>query len=252
MKKLSGLTFLVISLLLVSTMTVYASTDANPHPDKTPGAQATQNAITPHGNGQQNSAAGKDNKPQNYRGTLTAVSADAITLETSDGSSIVFALDAETRVKVPTLGNSSTAENLLTGQNVIVRARQNQEEVLTAISVSVIPGKPQLVHRVGTISAYSAGEQITITDKEGQEFTFLLTDSTKILPADQLDQLQVGVLVTIICPRDVTGGPLTANGIVIHTASSLSEATDEAEIEETAIEATELPTEAAPTETPEP
>jgi len=63
----------------------------------------------------------------------------------------------------------------------------------------------------------------------------------------------VGVLVTIICPRDVTGGPLTANGIVIHTASSLSEATDEAEIEEeTAIEATELPTEAAPTETPEP
>jgi len=140
MKKLSGFTFLVISLLLVSTMTVYASTDANPHPDKTPGAQATQNAITPHGNGQQNSAVGKDNKPQNYRGTLTAVSADAITLETSDGSSIVFALDTETRVKVPTLGNSSTAESLLTGQNVIVRARQNQEEVLTAISISVIPG----------------------------------------------------------------------------------------------------------------
>jgi len=93
---------------------------------------------------------------------------------------------------------------------------------------------------------------ITNDSEAGQEFTFLLTDSTKILPADQLDQLQVGVLVTIICPRDVTGGPLTANGIVIHTASSLSEATDEAEIEETAAEATELPTEAAPTETPEP
>jgi len=100
---------------------------------------------------------GKTTSPRNYRGTLTAVSADAITLETSDGSSVVFALDADTRVKVPTLGNSSTAESLLTGQNVIVRARQNQEEVLTAISVSVIPGKPQLVHRVGTVSAYSAG-----------------------------------------------------------------------------------------------
>jgi hypothetical protein len=56
---------------------------------------------------------------------------------------------------------------------------------------------------------------------------FQAASTTKILPADRSAELVVGALVTIICPRDVTGRPLTANRIVIHPAATMGTGTPE-------------------------
>ena len=79
-----------------------------------------------------------------------------------------------------------------------------------------MPGKPTKIHRVGTVTAYSAGTSITIQDKDGNLFTFALTADTKILPPDTTRTLGDGARVTIISRRDPSGGPLTAQGIVVH------------------------------------
>ena len=79
-----------------------------------------------------------------------------------------------------------------------------------------MPGKPEKIHRVGVVTVYEAGKTITIEGKDGELYTFELSDTTKILPEERVDQLVVGAKVTIISRRDPTGGPLAAQGIVVH------------------------------------
>ena len=69
---------------------------------------------------------------------------------------------------------------------------------------------------MGIVTEYIAGTSITIQSRDDQLYTFLVTPDTKILPEERMDKLATGRLVTIICPRDVTGGPHTAIGIVGH------------------------------------
>jgi hypothetical protein len=88
-----------------------------------------------------------------------------------------------------------------------------------AIGIDVIPGKPEHVHRVGIVTAYTPGVSITVQDIQGGSSTFLLAPNLKILPADRAGDLKVGSLVTVISRRDPSGGPLTAEGIVVHPES---------------------------------
>jgi len=48
----------------------------------------------------------------------------------------------------------------------------------TAVKVQVVPGKPARIHRVGVVTAYTAGESITILAKDGNEYTFELSELT--------------------------------------------------------------------------
>ncbi len=251
MKKLTAISLLVVMALLLSTFSVMANYDGFTA-KKTPGAQATAKAdekatrqseqgIPP---GQMKTPKANA-KPQNFRGEISAASADSLTLTLADSSSATFALTADTRIKVPTLGNSASALSLLVGLKAQVRAKQDNLGNWVALSVSVIPGKPAIVHHVGTVTEYTPGVSITIMDNKGLSFTFAITETTKYLPAERIDSLAVGTRVTIIAPRDVTGGPLTAKGIVIHPAA---DATDTTELTETA-EPSKAP---EMTETPEP
>lgn len=250
MKKLTAISLLVVMAILLSTFSVMADYDGF-SAKKTPGAQATAKAdekatrqsekgVPP---GQQKTPNAKS-KPQNFRGEISAASADSLTLTLADSSSATFALTADTRIKVPTLGSSASALSLLVGLKAQVRAKQDDLGTWVALTVQVIPGKPAIVHHVGTVTEYVPGVSITIMDNKGLTFTFAITEATKFLPAERIDQLMVGTRVTIIAPRDVTGGLLTAKGIVIHPALDGTDTPDETGTPEF----TETP---EPTETPE-
>ena len=85
------------------------------------------------------------------------------------------------------------------------------------------PANGNPVHRVGIVTAYTAGSSITIEAVDGKPYTFVVSPDTKILPESRVDLLVVGARVTIIAPRDVTGGPAAATGIVVHPAASATE-----------------------------
>jgi len=252
MKKFfATLAIVVLVASLITSMTVMASSSASQvSKKKTPGAQATVNASrkeTPKAHGNQNNQ--NKNQPVHYSGIIAASSATSLTLTLENQSTVDFMIDSNTQIKIPSLGNSATTGNLIVGQKVTIRAMKNESGTLVALSISVVPGKPILVHRVGIVTEYTPAVTITIMDKYGKTFTFLLTDQTKILPADRADKLVVGSFVTIICPRDVTGGSLTATGIVVHPANVEPTETVEGTYTETPTPTiTETPTE-TPTET---
>jgi hypothetical protein len=66
------------------------------------------------------------------------------------------------------------------------------------------------------VTDYQPGVSITIEDKDGNAYTYLLTEETRILPAEREEFLAAGSRVTIIAPRDVASVDLVARGIVVH------------------------------------
>ena len=171
-------------------------------------------------------------KKFHFRGEVVAVDAASLTIKLKTGEEMVFALTEATSFKIPTLG-SATWEQLNVGVQVVVQAVKTAvdpaapvateavvpaADEFTAVKVQVVPGKPVRIHRVGVVTAYTPGESITILAKDGQEYTFELSETTKILPEERVDLLVVGAKVTIISRRDPTGGPLAAQGIVVHPA----------------------------------
>ena len=261
MKKLQAT---VIIALMLGLFFSAANVFANAAPDKprlTPGAKATEKAIqraTQGQGGQDNGQGGGTNphdgnngpsakntpgakatekaaeratqglgKPKGqrvtYRGIVSAVGGNSLTLDLSSGGSQTFQVTDATRIHIPTLGSASLAD-VHDGVQAMVQVLKHDSS-LTAVYITVVPGKPQPVHRVGIVTAYTPGVSITVLAKDGQSSTFLVTPETKILPAERASQLQIGSRVTIISRRDVTGGPLTAQGIVVHPQSSAATAT---------------------------
>jgi hypothetical protein len=205
--------FSLIAALFLVTSQVLAAPNGSQGPKKTPGAMATLKAEE-HAAAQVGNPHGKN---ENYKGKITLVDASSITIVLTDATPITAVLTPETRIRIPTL-KSATAANLLVGMNVVVHAVRGKDDILTARSVGVIPGKPTFTHRVGIVTVYEPATSITIQAKDGLLYTFLLTVDTKILPAERIDLLVVGARVTIIAPRDVSVLLRTATGIVVHPA----------------------------------
>jgi cell division septation protein DedD len=219
---------------------VFATAEAPSKPRATPGAKATDRAVerATQGHGGGGNGHGGNNTPGakatdkagerategvlkpkgkrvTYRGTVSAVGADSLTLNLAGGGSLTFHIAASTRIQIPTLGRGATLRDVNLGVQALVQVLQG-DTPLTALFVSIVPGKPEEVHHVGMVTAYTPGVSITIQAKDGDLVTFLLTPRTKILPKGRAYQLGVGSRVTIISRRDVTGGSLTAQGIVVH------------------------------------
>jgi hypothetical protein len=225
------ISILVVALLAAAMITLQVA--ASPAVDSvykstkqtTPGAKATEKAIqkATDGIGKPEKTPKMTGKKVNLRGILASVDAVSLTLTQADGTLVTVALTTDTRVQIPNLGGNATLVDLLPGVKVVIQAAQAEDGTLTALKVSVTPGKPAKIHRVGEVTAYTPGASISILAKDGQTYTFVVTADTKLLPTDRSDKLAVGALVTIICPRDVTGGPLTAAGIVIHPAETIAD-----------------------------
>jgi len=215
--------------LLFSAANVLAgsSADVSVKPNKTPGAKATEKAIERATQGKGGN--GQAGKKQNYKGVVAAVSAGSLTLSLDDGSSATFTVSGATRIHVPALGKSATLENITVGVRATVQAKADENGSLAALRINVTPGKPEKVHRVGTVTAYTAGVSITVQAQDGGTSTFALTADTKILPKHRVEELAVGSRVTIISRRNVTGGELTAQGIVVHPSQPDGEEDDDEE-----------------------
>jgi hypothetical protein len=220
MKKMmifGALLLLALSVVLTGTQAQAVALQA---PGGTPGPPGA--AGTPGGSqntpGEQATAhAGLRGKPTIYRGTISAVDAASLTLALSDGTSVTIGLTAGTRIRVP--GPNSQGNNLLVGMQAVVWAQTDASGNMAARAVMVIPGKPVIAHRVGTVTEYTAGSSITIMAVDGNAYTFSLTAETRILPAERAGELAVGSRVTVISPRDPAALGWAAAGIVVHPAS---------------------------------
>jgi hypothetical protein len=217
MKKILTITLLLVLVgLAFTSLNVSASPAADPQ--KTPEVKATEKAAgKPEDKGKPDDKGGKN---VNVKGVVASISATSLTITLKDGGTQTFVLDAKTQIKIPGSKKTGTSE-IQSGAQVMVQAQRGTGDTLTARHVMLIPGKPQPVHRVGTVSKYQAGVSITIVaQQDGKEYTFKLSTETKILPENRAGELKVGTRVTIISPRDVTGGALAAKGIVVHPADS--------------------------------
>ena len=214
---------MIITILVVLGLFFAATSQVAASPNSTSLLAKTQ---TPHGqSGTPHGQSGEHGKRVHLRGTIALVDAASLTLTLKDSTTVTVSLTADTRIKVPSLGKDAGVSDLLVGANVNVQATKGEDESLSATMILVVPGKPALAHHVGTVTDYQPGASITIQDNQGNNFTYLLTADTKILPEERAGLLAVGFRVTIIAGRDVTGGPLTASGIVIHPAGAGSGST---------------------------
>jgi hypothetical protein len=212
------LTMLLIAgaLVLLSSQAIAApqSVEAKKTPaaeDKAPGAVATQKAEAKALKAMEKEKV----KKENYLGKISAVEAGSITLLLKDDSLVTFVVTEETRLSMPTF-KEAMLENFEVGRKVKVKAVRAEDESLTALSISLVPGKPVKKYRVGVVTEYTPGESITIQAKDDLLYTYLLTEDTKILPVEREEMLQVGAKVTIISPRDLTKIDQTAKKIVVH------------------------------------
>lgn len=210
---------LIAALLLTTTGALASSAVAEPAAKtKTPGPQSGGTHGPPGGApGQSGMNMGKG-KPENYKGTISAYDAAGITLTLGDGTSITIGITPETRIKGPGHGGAEVTPQV--GMTAMVQARRDESNNLTARFIQVIPGKPARMHRVGEVTEYTEGVSLTIQAHDGELYTFTLTAETVILPAERADQLAVGSWVTVIAPRDPASLGWTAQGIVVHPATT--------------------------------
>jgi hypothetical protein len=129
-----------------------------------------------------------------------------LTVTLDDGTTATFSLTADTKIRFPGF-KGATGTDLLPGLKVMVFATEDGLGGWNAKSVAVIPGKPTKEHHVGVVTEYTEGVSITILAHNGQSYTYLISPDTKILPKHRADELAVCRLVTVIFPRNKTGGP---------------------------------------------
>jgi len=236
--------FLLSLILMMTATTVFAASGDSSLLLKgkktavpTGDVPTTELTPAPHGNSALHANQASNDakvKKENFRGTVVSSTDTSLTIALKKGGEQVFTLDIDTVIKypthfipvatevptepVPTVDPSATPEGpLAVGLEVMVRAAKQTDDSYLSLNIMVIPGKPVKVHHVGGVSAYTAGESIEITTKDGSVDVFELSDTTKYLPDGSVDTLKVGDTVTIVIPRVLTGQPLVAAGVVLHS-----------------------------------
>ena len=154
-------------------------------------------------------------KIQLIKGEVEKINGQVLTIAGKD-----ITVNDQTRIHIPGEKDAEFAD-IVVGTDVIVMARENEDEnVITATQLMVIPKKPLHVHQVGTVTAYSYSEtdggSITIKAKDGEEYTFtILAGKFKIVPENA--EITVGEsVVTVIAHRDAVTDKTIANGVAVH------------------------------------
>lgn len=153
-------------------------------------------------------------KRHSYFGEVTSVDADTFVLETKKGETITVLVTEKTKIHIPTLKNATLAD-VFVGDRAAVNGAPGAEG-LTAKNVAVAPGKPAVQHRVGIVTAYTAGASITIEDAKGGTETFALTADTVIRGPKGVSAVVVGDRVTVVARRQPSTDVFTATAIVVH------------------------------------
>jgi Domain of unknown function (DUF5666) len=178
------------------------------------------NANGTQGKGNGNGANPGNGKKSHFQGILGAKNVNILTVNLKDGSSVAITVLDSTRIHIPKNKNATLAD-LQIGSRMAIQAQPDSNAALVALMINAIPGKPQREHQVGVVTAYTPGASITIQNNHGDVLSFTLTANTRILPQERAGELAVGSWVTIIAPRDPSGGPATAQAIVVHPAKAV-------------------------------
>ena len=103
---------------------------------KTPGARATEKAI-------ERASEGRGKKRTTYRGNVAGVGSDSLTLTTSDGQSLTFAVTAGTKINVPGKGVHGALTDLTPGARVMVQAIAGGLDQLMAVHIVLQTGEAE-------------------------------------------------------------------------------------------------------------
>jgi hypothetical protein len=146
------------------------------------------------------------------RGEVQSITGDVIQIGDKN-----VQVNNQTKYHVPTLGREATLADIQVGLEVVAMVYQ-QNGTQIARQILVIPGKPEIKHYVGTVTAFNydtaTGGNVTITDKNNNSFLFvILAGQFKVLP--QGATVNVGDNVTVIGHRDPAQNQLIASGVVI-------------------------------------
>ncbi len=193
---------------------VTASTRAPASPAATPTPRAQ--GVTQSLGASSMAPAALHGKPHLYRGTIDIVSASSLDLTLMDGSHMTIGLSPDTAIQKP--GSQASGESLSLGMQASVLAFNDQSNAPVAQMIAIIPVEPVRAHRVGKVTAYTAGVSITIQATDGAIYTFSLDGNTRILPEYPSQTLGVGSLVTVVAPRVPSSRGWMAIGIVPHPA----------------------------------
>jgi hypothetical protein len=146
------------------------------------------------------------------QGVVATVATDRITLE---GDKVIY-VNSETKYRVPGLGRDAILSDIKQGMRIVALVYE-QDGKTYARQISTVPGVPEYKHRVGEVTAYTAGSSITIESKDGALTTFKIAADFKILPKNAI--VEIGKQVTIISRREPSNTEFVATGIVVHPAA---------------------------------
>jgi hypothetical protein len=153
-----------------------------------------------------------------YVGILINWSEGGFTVTPKKGDAVDIVVNDQTKYKVPGV-KDATINNFKDDDKVAVLAVES-DEVITALHVVLIPGKPVFVQRVGTIKDYVEDEYITLDGKKG-ESTFTVTADTKfiskngaLVPPEDI----VGQRAVVIAQRVPSEDTFTARTILVFPA----------------------------------
>jgi hypothetical protein len=196
-----------IGLWVVLFVTAFAVVYADPPtPHQPPRGKPTS---SPASNG---AAVDKGSKRHAVFGTISGLGANTFTVSTKQGDVLVTVTD-KTKYHIPTIRPGAFG-NLAMGDQVAVNGTPN-DSGLIAKQVAVVPGKPTIQHRVGTVSAYSPNSSLTLTDAKGGTATFVLTKETEIRNPKG-SGVSIGDKVTVVSRREPGSNTFTATAIVVH------------------------------------
>lgn len=205
---LLGLALFFSSAFAFGTTASLEAAKPTAKPNKTP--EVEQNKE-----GQSNKPAKKQTgKKYNINGVVVSYTNDSLVLTDKRGETVTVALNADTLIK--TGGPKGSPVEIQADMKVAVQAVKAEDQSYLALRITVVPGKPLQVHRMGEVTAYD-GTSITVKDNKGST-TFQIATDVKILPEERAGDLKVGARVTIISPRDPAGETVVAKGIVVHPA----------------------------------
>ena len=151
---------------------------------------------------------------QSFEGIIKSIASPIIVVTTKKGDE-TFQVGSATVYKVPGVTNA-TLSNFAVGNKVSVSTAAvtvNNVSQQMAQRMTLIPARPVKTSRIGTVTAYTSGSSITIQDKKGNNYTFIITGDTKLNLNKGVSGITIGDRVKINAQRDPSVTQFTAKTI---------------------------------------
>lgn len=150
-------------------------------------------------------------KRHSFEGAIKSMVGTSLVVTTKKGEE-AFQVGSATQYKVPGV-KTAILSNFSVGYKVSVSTAEvtvGSTVVQMAQRMTLIPAKPLKVSHTGTVTAYTANASITIQDKKGNSYTFIVNSNTKISLKKGIMGIVVGDRVSISAQRIPSDSQFTA------------------------------------------